>query len=654
MVTWHGWAGKILDVDLSTGVIKKEPLSKEWGIKYVGGSGFMARILYDEVGPEVNALEPENISVIGHGPLCGTIAPSSGRYEVAAKSPVTGIYGRSNGGGNFGPEMKWAGYDLIIIRGRADKPVYLWIEDDHVELRDAHHLWGQVISVSRRLICDELGDADVATLMIGPAGENGCLSSGIISDLARAAGKNGIGAVWGSKKLKGIAVRGTKGTSVAKPNELLQISKALCERLKEDPLYETHTTYGTMGWVGGCNSRQLAAKVYMGGSGSKNIEESAFDSLIEKNLACFGCPLHCSHFLRVSEGRYKGTKGEGLEGAVQCWGIGMRAFSAPFLVRYNALCNELGLNVDLPAVAINWAMHLWETGIITKEDTDGFELIWGNEDAILELTKKIARKEGFGEVLDSYPIGATQKLQKDSHLYAAHNKGAYTYNVSPGIGTSLHMTLGLNVATRGFDHLTGSAPVCTPGMRDEWGITRELLTRLGRERYGDPNVFIDIWDPNPKKAHVIYDSENLNILTDMVGICKIPSLHGFIVAGFNTQDISQLLAAATGEAFAADDLSRAAERQLVLERSFNAREGIRRIDDYPFFLEWLLRYGKPNPVFNYAQIPVSLDSYDVVLDEYYRLRGCALKTGIPTKAKLEELGLTDVVQDLANRNLLME
>ncbi len=337
MVTTYGWAGKILDINLTTGKIETESLSKDWATKYIGGSGFMARVLYNEVGPEVDALSPENIALIGQGPLSGTLAPSSGRYEVAAKSPLTGIYGRSNGGGNFGPEMKWAGYDLIIIRGKSENPVYLWIEDDHVELRDASNLWGQTISVARRMICDELGDPDIATLLIGPAGENLCFTSCIISDLTRAAGRTSIGAVWGSKKFKGVAARGSQGVNIAHPAEFLQLCKALSKRFKEDPLYETHVKYGTISWVGSAHGRGRSSGGEVGGKRRIGIEETDFDSLIEKNLACFGCPLHCSHFLNVKEGKYKGTKGEGIEGNVQIFAMGMRTCNSGFLCQYTNL-----------------------------------------------------------------------------------------------------------------------------------------------------------------------------------------------------------------------------------------------------------------------------------------------------------------------------
>ena len=189
MTTWYSWAGTILNVDLTSMKVSQEPLSKEFAVKYIGGSGFGARILYDEVEPTDNALEPDNVLVITQGTLSGTAAPSGGRYDLITKSPLTRIFTRSNGGGFFGPEMKFAGSDLIIVRGRAERPVYLWIDDDQVELRDARHLWDKDTWTARRMIQTELGDTEIQTLLIGPAGENLCYSSCVISNLGRAAGK---------------------------------------------------------------------------------------------------------------------------------------------------------------------------------------------------------------------------------------------------------------------------------------------------------------------------------------------------------------------------------------------------------------------------------------------------------------------------------
>ena len=656
MTVSNGWAGRVLRVDLTTKSIRKNPLLKDWAVKYIGGIGFGVRVLYDEVGSEVDAFSPENIIVIAQGPLSGTLAPSSGRCELITKSPLTRILGHSNLGGDFGPTLKWAGYDLMLIKGKSERPVYLWIEDDHVEIRDASQLWGQDVWAARNMLCDEhkVENTDrhylgtIATILIGPGGENLSLASCVMGGRAHASGMGSIAAVLGSKNLKGVAIRGSKGVKVARPAEFLQLCEQLRQRLKEDPLYESMSKWGTMSSVGSAYSRSPAGRV-RGGERFKAIEEVGFEPLVEKNLACSGCPIHCDHFLNVREGKYKGSQGEGVEGFVQAIALSFKTPSAPFLCQFNNLCNQLGLNVASVGAAIIWAMELWKDGIITKEDTDDIEVTEGNEDAILELTRKMAYREGFGGILADYPLRAAQKLGRGSELYASHNKGLQVWSAGAGVLNSLSYTLANNVATRGFDHLTGATSIYSPDFHEEWGITRELLTKLGQERYDDPKIFTEEWVANPRQAHVVYDQESICAMVDMTGLCKQPSRYWMCVAGINMLDLSELLTAATGQDFTTEDLVKAAERRFAMARAYNAREGIRRIDDYPFSFWWQLKYGKPHPLFDPQKLPTDLEGYNVVLDEYYRLRGCDLKTGIPTRATLERLGLKDIADDLARR-----
>ncbi len=307
MTDWYGWAGSILNVDLTNMRTSKEPLTKEFATKYIGGSGFGARVLYDEVGPEVDPLSPENIIIIGQGPFSGTTAPSGSRYDLISKSPLTGIYVRTNGGGFFGAEMKFAGYDLIIVRGRAENPVYLWINDEYVEIRDASHIWGKDTWTTQRMIQQELGDPDIQTLKIGPSGENMGYSSAVIANLSRAAGRMSVGAVWGSKNLKAVAVRGNKVVSIARPKEFMELCQALIERAKGDPMYDIHTSYGTSAWVSypGLDAQQMAK----GLTTPHPLRHNNLDSFYDKNLACFGCAYHCSHYYSVKSGKYKGTAG---------------------------------------------------------------------------------------------------------------------------------------------------------------------------------------------------------------------------------------------------------------------------------------------------------------------------------------------------------
>ncbi len=629
MTDWYGWAGSILNVDLTNMKTSKEPLTKEFATSYIGGGGFGARILYDEVGPEVDPLEPENIIIIGSGPLGATTAPSGSRYELISKSPLTGILGRSNGGGFFGPEMKYAGYDLIVIRGKAEKPVYLWINAEYVEIRDATHLWGKDAWTTQNMIQQELNNPDIQTLKIGPSGENMGYSSCVTSNLGRAAGMTSIGAVWGSKNLKAVAAHGNKWVKLAKPKEFMELCQALIERSKSDPMYDIHTSYGTSGWV----SQALYAQ-----------RKADLDSLYDKNLSCFGCAYHCSHFYSVKSGKYKGTTGEGFEGFHGGLASRIGITDPAFIAKYNNVCNQLGVHIVTPYVAIAWAMELYQDGIITKEDTDGLELTPGNEEAILTLVHKIAYKEGFGEILDD-PIRGAEMLGRGSAEYNAHIKGDSSRGGGMFGMRDLRSTLYQAVYTRRGAHSQNQ-----PGFRKEY--SDEQLRKLGQERYNDPEVFFRPLTPDPLKARWVFDVETIYTICDMTGACRFASEQTFNTEGVHLKDFAQLLSTATGIDFTPADLVKATERELLLERAFNAREGIRRIDDYPHPFHYLLKHGKPYPRYDYSTIEFSLEDYDQVLDEYYRLRGCDLATGIPTRQKLEPLGLKDVADDLASRSIL--
>jgi aldehyde:ferredoxin oxidoreductase len=662
MCASQGWSGRLLWVDLSSGTLEVETLSREWARKYVGARGFGIRLLYDLTGPDTKPLSPDNVVIIAAGPLTGTLAPSSSRCEVISKSPLTGIYGRADVGGAFGAKMKYAGYDAIIVLGEAARPTYLWIEDDSVQLLDAAHLWGKDVWQSRRAICRDHQSSlsspsflnSIGTLSIGPAGENLSLAACVMDGVAHAAGLGGLGAVWGSKRLKAVAVRGSRGIDVARPEEFLQLCRTQWTRYEDDPMYASTRKWGTLGWVGGSDSRSAVSDFMLGGR-FEEIEEQAFVPLIEKSRACYGCQIHCDHFLHVKDGKYRGTKGEGVEGWVQIQGMSFKTPSAPFLAQYNNLCNQLGLNVGSTGNAIIWAMELWKRGIIGPADTDGLEITEGNEETILELTRKIAYREGFGDILADHPVEGGRKLGRGSDLYAAHTKGQAAWMPGHGIGITLIYTLSLNVNTRGYDHLMGGMSILTPDLREEWGITKELLARLGEERYGDPAIFRDnMWSYHPQAVQAECDFEHMMVMADMAGTCKFATQYNQPVEGIDLPEWSAFLSAATGETFTSESLQEAARRVITLERAYNAREGMRRLDDYPFFLWWHKKTGEPHPLYTEAEAPFTVAQYDRILDEWYEARGCDLQSSIPTREELARAGLEDVSADLQKRGVLSE
>ena len=311
-MTYSGWSGTILHVDLTNRKIDKEPLDEGMAIKHIGALGLGTKMLYDEVGPEVDPLSPESVLTLGSGPLVGTLAPCSGRLEVVGKSPLTGIFARSNAGGFWSAELKFAGYDFIVLRGKSEKPVYLLIRDGHVELRNATHLYGRDTWETQKMLQADCGDHSIKVLSIGPAGENKSCAAAIINDLARAAATRGLAAILGSKNIKAIAVRGTRGVNIARPKEMLKLCWQLNQRFKKDPMYNVHTKYGTSWWVGNTVMQTVAKAT--GRPAPEGLMAESFYRLYEKNLSCYGCPLHCSHFYDIKSGTYLGTKGEGVEG----------------------------------------------------------------------------------------------------------------------------------------------------------------------------------------------------------------------------------------------------------------------------------------------------------------------------------------------------
>ena len=655
-----GWTSLMLTIDLTQRNISTQPLPENWLRLYIGARGFGIRLLYDLTGPETEPLGPENVIVIAAGPLTGTMAPSSSRCEVVSKSPLTGIYTRGDVGGTFGPIMKYAGYDVILVKGKAQQPVYVWIDDDTVEIRDAQDLWGQDVWKTRDRICAQNEPTantnkqflnPIGSLLIGPAGENLSLAACVMSGVAHAAALGGLGAVWGSKNLKGIAVRGSRGIDIAEPERFLEFCRAQWQRYHDDPMYASTRKWGTLGWVGGSDSRS-AISDYMLGGRFEEIEEHAFEPIIEKSRACYGCPIHCDHFLHVKEGKYKGSKGEGVEGFVQILGMSFKTASAPFLAEWNNLCNRLGLNVSSAGTAIIWAIALWKEGIISKNDTGGIEITEGNEEAIMELSRQMAYREGFGEILADFPVKAAQKLGRNSDRYASHTKGQFAWMPGHGIGITLIYTMALNVNSRGYDHLMGGMSILTPNLRAEFGITEELLTRLGKERYNDTDIFAkNAWDYHPRIVEAECDFEHMMVLADMMGTCKFGTRYNQPVTGIYVPEWKDFITAATGVSFGEEELQTAARRVMALERCYNAREGLRRIDDYPFYLWWEKKYGKPHPLYTEDQIPLDREKYDRILDEWYTLRGYDTETGIPTPEELEHCGLQDVAQDLKKRQI---
>ena len=651
---YFGYAGTILRVNLTEKKITKEPFPREWMKKHIGGEAVAARILYDEVPPEVPALSPENKVILSMGPLVGTLAPSSSSITITTKSPVTDMYSDSNAGGHWGPEMKCAGYDHVIFEGASKEPVYLWINDDTVELRDARHLWGKTTWEADDMIKAELGDETIQIACIGPAGENLSSAACFIVNRARACGRMGLGAVVGYKKLKAVAVRGTKGIKIANPPMFIKECRKLFDKILNDRLYGM-ISQGTLAipdlhWDGKSSKKLEPMMRYGHGKkgycdtydevSCKNTREKVWD----KDLACYNCPVHCANWSSIKEGPWKGEKGEGFELNIQenCTYMDT-CDDVWFMPKYNFLCNQLGLGVDEAALPIAFSMWLFEKGLLTEEETGGIKLEWGDKETVLKLMKMIAYREGFGDMLADGTRKMARKLGRGTEYWSKNIKGA---EIIADTRLAYEVTLAEGVSPRGACHLKGlNLFLMYEPLKDY--VTPDFLEYL-QKVYKSPFPLKSDdhrWAPYATR----YMIHLMNTL-DAVGMCAFPS-HYILYKSIMLEDLPALIESATGLAFTTEDLGECAERTRVIQRAFNHRLGLDRKDDYPpqHTFEHPLEFTVQEQ--EYKQV-LEKDKYDEVLTEFYKLAGYDEKTGIPFRETLEKLGLENIAADLANKGVL--
>ena len=630
MFPCKSYAGKWLYVDLTTGKIEPRRYDPVLAEQYLGGNGFGTRLLWEHVGPDVDPLAPESLLIFATGPLCGTLVPNGSRMEVIAKSPLTGIYGDANAGGFFGPELKFAGWDAIVVTGRAPRPVYLAVAGERVELRDAGVLWGLTTSQTEAAIRRAWGDPGVKTATIGPAGENRVCFAGIQITPQRSAARCGLGAVMGSKRLKAVAVRGHGPVRVADPARFHDLAVEFHRRIRANPVYPPVSAHGTPGIVtlmdalGRFPTRnfQMGSFPEVDKIGAEALEERAF----VRHLACFGCPIHCDKLYRLPDGPHAGTalgsvEYETLNSMGACiWNADLDAVLAA-----NRLCDDLGLDTISAGRAISFAMELWEREIINLDDTGGLALRWGDTALVLRLLKMIARREGFGDLLAEGVRRAAQTIGRGAEEYAMHVKGMEI----PAQDGRAQKSMGLAHVTssRGADHLKAFPTI------DETGYPEEARRRYGEEYL--PEMAQPL--ATKYKPLLVKDGEDFGAVVDSVGVCK--SGGTFVFAEFYWPDIAAVLEAATGMEMPVDRLHRIGERIYNLQRCYNVRHGITRADD-----RLPRRFtDEPSPSGNAQGQIIDLEP---MLDEYYRLRGWDPETGWPTSEKLRQLGLEEAVERL--------
>lgn len=627
-------AGKILWVDLTTE--EYEILSTADYVKeFLGGVGLNWWLLYKGVKPWVTPYEPANLLLYGTGLLVGTLVPCATRFTVDSKNPFTNGIASSNSGGHFSAELKYAGYDHIVFRGRARRPVYLCLDDDRIVIKDASHLWGRTTYETNDLIKEELKDQDFQVSCIGPAGENLVRSACIVTNRARAAGKCGLGAVMGSKNLKGIAVRGSGVIEVQNPEKFMELVEEGWEKIKKSQIYEDYSMYGTLDDTPFCRLESSAVPFrnfqddYMDPDRAKRIRGHIYhDRYEKKRLACFVCPYHCGRFYKIDGGLYSPLAFEKMEAnAVLNFGSILDINNPSAIMKAQSLCTEYGMDIDGAAMVLSWAFECYQRGMLDKKVVDGFELKWGDHKVVMELLRRTAYREGFGRILAEGVKRASEVIGKGSEKYAIHIKGMDSREV---MRSGKGYALGIATALRGGGHTTGAplpefnkipSEVC----RTTWGID---------------------WSSNPSlyegKPELVFYFERLYAALNSLGIC-IFTANGTSPDLFGPDDYANLVSAATGWGMNGKDLMRIGEKINNVGKAFNTlHAGFDRKDDYPpkRMMEEPIKSGPKKGE------RLKRNEWNKMLDRYYELHNWNKKTGWQTKKCLKEFHLENVMEDL--------
>lgn len=595
----NGYNGKILRVNLTNHSYLVEDLNLELAQKFIGGRGFGTKLFMDEVDPKVDALSPENKLLVVTGPLTGTPTPTGGRYMVVTKSPLSGTIASSNSGGYWGAELKFAGYDVIILEGKSEKPVYINIEDDKIEFRDAAHLWGKVVSETTDILEKECPEK-CRVMTIGPGGENLSMIAAIMNDKDRAAGRSGVGAVMGSKNLKAITVKGSKKPEIFDEVELKTVFKDCLGKIKENGVTGSGLpSYGTAVLVNIINESGALPYKNFQGSYDEKAENISGEELAEKYLikktACYRCPIACGRHVRIGDSEGGGPEYE----TIWAFGSDCGIDDLEMIIKANHMCNEMGIDTISAGATLAAAMELYQKGYVKDEELGGVKLQFGDAESVVEWMRKLGQAEGFGKKLaqgsfrltDSYGVSDLSMSVKKLEI------PAYDPRAIQGQG------LQYATSNRGGCHVRGY--MISPEIL---GLP-EKLDRLELEgKAGWTKVFQD-----------------LTAVIDSLGLCLFTSF------AIGANEYAKLLNAVTGTDHTADTLLDAGERIWNLEKMFNLAAGVLPEEDK------LPKRLLEEPITNGPSKGWTHKLSDL-LPEYYDLRGWD-KEGIPTKERLEKLGL---------------
>ena len=637
--------GKILDVDLSSGKITKSNIEPEFARKYIGGMGYTNKILYDEVGPEVDPLGPENIVIFAPGTFAASKIPMTCRTEITTKHPQTGTIGTGNTGGLWGMQFKRAGYDILIVRNQSEKPVYISINDDDIEIKDASDLWGKDVYETTRILEGETSHK-VPVTAIGQAGENLVPYACPITTYHHGACRQGAGAVMGAMKLKAVTVWGTRAPEPARPEEFAEAIEKM--NLRQD--YSRQAMRKAGSYTAGADA--VRRYIERGGLRVRNYQSNYIENFLEtrsveiarkfvtEERSCYACPARCFEIGMVEEGKYAGTwvARPTFAGLTVAFGANCDISDFSAILKLKELCQRYGMDYVTASGTLAFAMELYQRGIITQSDADGLDLSWGNDDSAVEILRKIAYREGFGDVLAEGCVKAAEIIGKGAEYYAMTLKGVEPMAGDPRDHQKIYILCDIT-NPRGGDNIKGGHNAVDPDIYDPnwWGDDFDMPEDVRRKTFKtSPDDISSTWENKALYCKYLQD------------LYQIQNALGMNQSGRHTigpDCLSSLYSAYTGFDTSPEEIMDAGERVFNMFKAYAVRDGQDRKNDNVVDRF----YEEPVPDGPCAGATLARETIDKVLDEYYEVRGWDKKTGVPTSEKLIELGLADVAGDLKKR-----
>ncbi len=613
----------ILRVDLSSGGTEVERLGEITFRRYLGGWNVIADILLREMPAGADPLGPENKLIFASGVLTGLPISGASRNAVGARSPLTGAFGVGEVGGDWGAKLKWAGFDAVIVEGASDKPVYLWIDDGEVEIRDAGHLWGSKTRETLKAIRQELGDDRISCSMIGPGGENLVRFACVMNDLHDAVGRTGLGAVMGSKKLKAVAVRGTSRLEGADPETIRDMARRAAREVRDGERAPVLHEFGTgAGLEGMVEVGNLPIRNFRDGEFPNAGEISAEVFLQEIGVgmeACWACAVRCKKVVEMEspyhvDPAYGGPEYESVAALGSCCGVD----DIVAVSKATELCNAYSLDTISTGVMIAFAMECFENELLSLEETDGLELRFGNGDAVVEMVRRIARREGLGDILADGPAAAVEAIGNEAAPFAIATKNQPCPMHEPRYKRGL--AIGYAVSPTGADHVHSfhdidvSEPDEAGFVHNEELLSMGVLQPMAQESLG------------PEKVRASLRHSTMRLAQNCMLMCIFP--------GWHINDMAKMVEAATGWAFSTYELMKVGERAAALARIYNLREGFSAVDD-----ELAERIHGPTRGGALADGGIDKEELRRALRTYYAMSGCEPETGVPTRETLEELDI---------------